>query len=71
MSQVIPIGTKVWVSTSAPRAIGPVVRDRQYVGTVLRQNPYESTHYPVRLDIDSSVHIVNDSMLTTIKSEGK
>lgn len=64
--QTIPVGTKVWVSTSAPRAIGPVVRDAQYVGTVLRQNPYESTHYPVRLDIDNSIRIVSDSMLSPV-----
>jgi hypothetical protein len=66
MSQTLAIGTKVLVSTSAPRSIGPVVRDQQYVGTVLRQNLYETTHYPVRLDIDNSIRIVNDSMLTPV-----
>lgn len=65
MTQKIALGTKVLVSTVGPRLIGPVVRDRQYAGMVLRQNPYETTHYPVKLD-NGNVIIVNDSMLTIV-----
>lgn len=67
MSQTIPIGTRVWVSTVAPRLTGPVARDRQYAGTVLRQNAYETTHYPVRLDGTKQVIVANDSMITPME----
>jgi len=63
MAQKIKAGSRVWVGTAAASTVGPVVRDRQYAGTVLRQNPYETAYYPVRLDLDGSTRVVNDSML--------
>lgn len=66
MPQTIDQGTRVTVNLGpVNRTIGPVVRGYLVTGTVLRQNTYESTHYPVRLD-SGQVIIANDSVMTPV-----